>query len=72
MKFEVTLPSWAEAQIKGLPPKIKSLKDRMEVVIEFATRNFQENTGGPFAAGIFEVSCSSTTTGKGVKQKQWK
>lgn len=29
--------------------------DRMLLVIELARRNFQEGTGGPFAAGVFET-----------------
>jgi tRNA(Arg) A34 adenosine deaminase TadA len=55
MDFAVDLPAWAEAENRSLPDAIESLEDRMRTVIRFAERNFEEDTGGPFAAGIFEV-----------------
>ena len=54
MKFEVTLPDWAIAENKKLPSHFVTLEDRMAVVIRFAELNLTNDTGGPFAAGIFE------------------
>ncbi len=54
MKFEITLPDWAIAENKALPESIVDVEDRMRTVIRFARLNFEQDTGGPFAAGIFE------------------
>jgi tRNA(Arg) A34 adenosine deaminase TadA len=54
MKFEITLPDWAIAENRALPESIVDVEDRMQTVIRFARLNFEQDTGGPFAAGIFE------------------
>ena len=54
MKFEVTLPDWAIAENEILPSHFATVEDRMAVVIRFAEMNLANDTGGPFAAGIFE------------------
>lgn len=55
MKFEIGLPDWALSENKNLPSHLESLEDRMAAVIRFAELNFEHDTGGPFAAGIFEA-----------------
>jgi tRNA(Arg) A34 adenosine deaminase TadA len=52
--IQLDLPPWAIAELNRLPEKFASVEERMAVVIEFARQNFRRNTGGPFAAGIFE------------------
>ena len=54
MKFEVTLPDWAITENEKLPSHFATLEDRMAAVIRFAELNLTHDTGGPFAAGIFE------------------
>ena len=54
MKFEVNLPDWAIAENEKLPSHFATLEDRMAAVIRFAELNLTHDTGGPFAAGIFE------------------
>jgi tRNA(Arg) A34 adenosine deaminase TadA len=54
MKFEITLPDWVIAENEALPTHISDVEDRMRVVLRFARLNFERDTGGPFAAGIFE------------------
>lgn len=54
MKFEIGLPDWAVLENQNLPSHIPDLQDRMRTVIQFARWNFERETGGPFAAGIFE------------------
>jgi tRNA(Arg) A34 adenosine deaminase TadA len=54
MKFEITLPEWAIAENNSLPEFIPELEERMRTVIRFSRLNFQRDTGGPFAAGVFE------------------
>jgi tRNA(Arg) A34 adenosine deaminase TadA len=52
--FSLDLPDWAVADLNKLPPTIPDIEERMRAVIAFSRRNFQRQTGGPFAAGVFE------------------
>ena len=52
--FEVHLPDWAIEENQKLPPCINNLESRMREVIRFSKLNFENETGGPFAAGVFE------------------
>jgi tRNA(Arg) A34 adenosine deaminase TadA len=54
MKFEVELPLWVIEETKKLPPVIPDLETQMRTVIRFSRLNFEQRTGGPFAAGLFE------------------
>ena len=54
MKFEVSLPEWAVKENEKLPAVFSSVEDRMREVIRFSKLNFENQTGGPFAAGVFE------------------
>jgi tRNA(Arg) A34 adenosine deaminase TadA len=50
----VGLPEWAIAELPRLPAQVPSLEARVRLVVAWARRNFQEDTGGPFAAAVFE------------------
>ncbi len=52
--FEVALPDWAIEENQKLPDCIPELEVRMREVIRFSRLNFEHQTGGPFAAGVFE------------------
>jgi tRNA(Arg) A34 adenosine deaminase TadA len=54
MQFTVTLPEWVQEESAKLPEFMPTLESQMEAVIEFSRINFQKETGGPFAAGVFE------------------
>lgn len=54
MQFTISLPGWAEAELATLPAFLPSLAERMTAVIRFSRLNIEHNTGGPFAAGLFE------------------
>lgn len=54
MQFTVDLPKWAVEKQKTLPEFMLSTEDRMRAVIDFSRENIRHNTGGPFAAGVFE------------------
>jgi len=56
MSLEITLPDWAIAENEALPEFIPDLEERMRIAIRFSRLNFENQTGGPFAAGIFEKS----------------
>lgn len=48
------LPDWAIAELQELPEHLPTLQSRMAAVIRFARLNFLRQSGGPFAAGVFE------------------
>ncbi len=52
MVVEISLPDWLSAET--LPTHIESIEDRMRFVIALSRRNFENATGGPFAAAVFE------------------
>ena len=54
MKYEISLPKWVTKEFESLPEFMCTLEERMETVIRFSHLNFANQTGGPFAAGIFE------------------
>jgi tRNA(Arg) A34 adenosine deaminase TadA len=53
-RIELTLPGWLLETEAALPEAFPSLEARMRLVLELAKRNFEANSGGPFAAGVFE------------------
>ncbi len=55
MDFSVRLPDWAVEVMAGLPERYESLEEKMADVVDLSRRNFEEGTGGPFAAAVFEV-----------------
>lgn len=54
LQFTLGLPEWAIEELNRLPPYFPSLEERMAAVIRFSRLNIQHQTGGPFAAGVFE------------------
>ena len=54
LDIHLTMPEWAAAYLSTLPGCLPAVEDRMAVILELARRNFEEDTGGPFAAGVFE------------------
>ena len=52
--IRLTLPTWIHREIKELPQFIPNIEDRMRTIIHFSQLNIDNETGGPFAAGVFE------------------
>lgn len=52
--IQFSLPNWLLDFAKDISI-IKDVEDRMNFVIESSHKNVKENTGGPFAAAIFEL-----------------
>lgn len=53
--FNLSLPSWAveeNAKVEG--SVVDSVEERMRIINRFARLNVEYDTGGPFAAGVFE------------------
>ena len=61
MDFSLSLPAWVDDETNHLPPRVETLRERMQIVIRFAQKNLENATGGPFAAAVFEE-----TTGKPI------
>ena len=55
MDFTISLPDWAIEENERLPAFMPSLEERMAAVIRFSQLNIEKRTGGPFAAGVFEL-----------------
>jgi tRNA(Arg) A34 adenosine deaminase TadA len=53
--INLSLPDWMAAQLLDLPLHIPSILEQMALVIHLSQLNFEYDTGGPFAAGVFEV-----------------
>lgn len=53
-QFQIDLPEWAIAEHDKLPQVMPTMKERMSHVIRFSKLNVDHDTGGPFAAGVFE------------------
>jgi len=54
LSLSLELPDWATGALNALPTHLATPEERMAAVIEFSRQNFLNNTGGPFAAGVFE------------------
>jgi tRNA(Arg) A34 adenosine deaminase TadA len=52
--FEIRMPGWMEDFLAGRADGFPSDRDRMALVISAARINVARNTGGPFAAAVFE------------------
>jgi tRNA(Arg) A34 adenosine deaminase TadA len=54
MHFTLTMPDWADRELRNLPATLPTVQERMAAVIRFSRLNIEHGTGGPFAAGVFE------------------
>lgn len=52
--IHLTLPDWSQQELAALPTHLPTMEARMQAVIRFSRLNFEHDTGGPFAAGVFE------------------
>ena len=52
--FTVTMPGWYPEWSASVPAEVPDIDARMAVVNAIARKNFEEGTGGPFAAGVFD------------------
>lgn len=52
--FRLTMPDWFAGLAADLPDAVPALEDRMAIVNDLARRNVEQDTGGPFSAGVFE------------------
>jgi tRNA(Arg) A34 adenosine deaminase TadA len=53
--FELTLPEWSHAFIQRAGEHFSSVEDRVRLTLDAARENFERDTGGPFAAAVFEA-----------------
>ncbi len=61
-EFCVSLPPWAVDELEQLPEFLPDIEARMHEVIRFSRLNIEHETGGPFAAGVFETDSGKLVT----------
>lgn len=54
LNVNINLPPWAIEEMNRLPTYFATIEEKMEIAIRFSRLNFENQTGGPFAACIFE------------------
>ena len=54
LDLHLTMPDWAASHLAAQPERLPAPEQRMRLILELARLNFQRDTGGPFAAGVFE------------------
>ena len=54
MTIEIPLPHWYHGELAAAPTALDTLEQRMELVLHFARLNVEHDSGGPFAAAVFE------------------
>ncbi|MBN2375694.1 MAG: nucleoside deaminase [Sedimentisphaerales bacterium] len=54
-ELNLKLPNWVEPFLDGFDTDLSTTEQRMKLVIELSRENFKKNTGGPFAAAVFDL-----------------
>jgi tRNA(Arg) A34 adenosine deaminase TadA len=54
LTFSVSLPEWLPAELVELPATFTTPERRVGLVLDLARKNFEHDSGGPFAAAVFE------------------
>jgi tRNA(Arg) A34 adenosine deaminase TadA len=54
LRLTLDLPDWVPSELERLPEIVPGLEARMAMVLRFARLNTEHQSGGPFAAGVFE------------------
>ncbi|MBN1765490.1 MAG: nucleoside deaminase [Sedimentisphaerales bacterium] len=54
-RIHLNLPDWVEKTVTDAGDIFNDFEDRMRFVIALSRRNIQEQTGGPFGAGVFDT-----------------
>jgi len=55
VRFDLALPDWAAAELaRHAARSFATVEERMRLCIELARTNFELDTGGPFAAAVFD------------------
>ena len=55
-KVILALPEWVEELVCDPDREYPTEEDRMRLAIELSRRNVERGTGGPFGAGVFDLS----------------
>lgn len=54
MNIQLEIPQWLLASLQELPKAIDDVQARVQMILDLARLNLKHETGGPFAAGVFE------------------
>jgi tRNA(Arg) A34 adenosine deaminase TadA len=64
--FTMSLPSWLPEALPPAETLFATHEERMRLVIDLARRHVTQGTGGPFAAGIFDLESGGRLIAPGV------
>jgi tRNA(Arg) A34 adenosine deaminase TadA len=53
-ELTIRLPAWVERHLKNAPDTFPDMEKKMHFVIDLSYQNVEHNTGGPFAAAVFD------------------
>jgi tRNA(Arg) A34 adenosine deaminase TadA len=62
LRIEIKLPEWLPEALPEAGAEIDTLEARMALVLALAERNMRAQTGGPFAAALFERDSGAFVT----------
>lgn len=51
----IEMPQWLEAELAGRPTHYATQAERVQLVVDLSRLNVEHDTGGPFAAAVFET-----------------
>ncbi len=54
MNIQLEIPEWLVESMQELPEAIEDIPARVQLILKIARLNLKHETGGPFAAGVFE------------------
>ncbi len=57
--FALQLPDWLEELVSHLNRPFFTVEERMDFVVELSRLNYERQTGGPFAAAVFNIDDGS-------------
>ena len=52
--FTIRLPGWVERHLKNAPDTFPDMEEKMRFIIDLSHQNIEHETGGPFAAAVFD------------------
>ena len=52
----IEMPDWVTQELAARPDTYATLEERVALVVEFSRLNITNKSGGPFAAGVFELA----------------
>jgi len=62
-QFIIEMPGWVHSFLDDFKNGCSSLEERMRLIIDLSRTNIEQKSGGPFAAGVFEIETGLLISG---------